>query len=419
MSKQNLQFYLNTLKKSGLIKKSAYKTWHITEKGNDYNLWQQVKVKVKNKHKKIMTTPPPSLPMDIKSAKKDISNEFMTAIKEGIEKSRKGDYSAFPNELSWDSMTTSKKTIKKAWRPNNLRRELEVRELDDSDRKRLLSTIQRANMQERTKVISIKKYTPKVSIQIGKIKITAMWCQTQRNGIKKIYELEAHNDKEIDDWVDNKIKEIEKDLDKSLDEISSILKKKIPFKKPIWARFEHGIKFAHILKHIPQDLIVHDTCFKKVYKDEIEIFGGKGKNPVASLKTFMHNETLIDFTPEIAKEMSLLRQQIDLIFNPIVKSLKEQAESTSFLAENINTHIPVLMKFGNETERMGNILERFEKSANNLKYSEISSIDSIKPQIKSISDFLKPEIREKIEKLSAKDKEELGNWSFTLQNNQF
>ena len=122
-------------------------------------------------------------------------------------------------------------------------------------------------------------------------------------------------------------------------EISNKLNCRIHSAKPIWTRSEHGLKGEEILKDIPRDLVIHDTYFKKVYNDDIEIKTGKNEDPTATLKTFMKNTVTMNFAPSIAEE-------IRSIFEPIIKTQIQQAENINFLAENINTHIPAIKKLG-------------------------------------------------------------------------
>lgn len=207
-----------------------------------------------------------------------------------------------------NSMTTPKKPFCYFFRPNNYRRQIEVKEKDNSTSTRIQGAIRKLpmelNINPHTKLISIKKYEPNITIQYGKKTLTAIYSCPVISGNKQVYQIERESTNEINHRI-NQIKEdIEKRLDNALKKFSSKFDISIPFKKAIWSRHEDFIKGEEFIDNIPRETIIHDTVFKKVYGKGIEFIGGKGEEPTASYKTFIKTRAIEDIAPEIANAIT-------------------------------------------------------------------------------------------------------------------
>ncbi len=70
--------------------------------------------------------------------------------------------------------------------------------------------------------------------------------------------------------------------------------------KIIKVRGEHGIHGIDYLDKIPEDMIIHDTIFKKVYNGKVEFY-----DPV-NIKNTVSNFALKEFSPEISNSLDNL-----------------------------------------------------------------------------------------------------------------
>jgi hypothetical protein len=66
---------------------------------------------------------------------------------------------------------------------------------------------------------------------------------------------------------------------------------------PIERKQEIGIHGDDFIDRIPKSAVIHDTTFKKVYAEKLEFLGE------ASIKNYLKNRSLEDFSPIIANEL--------------------------------------------------------------------------------------------------------------------
>lgn len=145
---------------------------------------------------------------------------------------------------------------------------------------------------------------------------------------------------------------------------------------------ENGIHFDDYLDKIPKEMIIHDTTFKKVYKDKVEFY-----NP-ADVKTYIHNRTIEKLTPEIVGEL----EKVNGLFEQLLKTHAQsneiqlnQAKLIENLAVNINAHIPAIVKLGDNADLLGNNVKSFMQEVVNMR----EVVQELKPkglftQIKNI-----------------------------------
>ncbi len=99
--------------------------------------------------------------------------------------------------------------------------------------------------------------------------------------------------------------------------------------KIIKVRGEHGIHGIDYLDKIPEDMIIHDTIFKKVYKGKVEFY-----DPV-SIKNYVSNMALKEVAPEIAAS-------IDNLGNHLIPTIRSLDRSIQMEIHNKKLHLGVL-----------------------------------------------------------------------------
>jgi hypothetical protein len=233
-----------------------------------------------------------------------------------------------PQEDSSNSMTTIKSSKKYFWRPNNYRRQIQVKEKSNSTIKKIKSAISAINFNfnKHTKILSIKNYHG-ITIQYGKHTLTGIYSQSIIGGVKEIYLIEAETIEDIQRRISEKQEEIKRKIDFALYKFRKEFKIIIPYKKATWSRYEDFIKGEDYIDKIPREVIIHDTYFKKVYGDGIEFKQTELKEePTIHLKNYIKNRAIEDISPEINKEISNIHNTISGELNPILKEFTHQIE---------------------------------------------------------------------------------------------
>ncbi len=222
------------------------------------------------------------------------------------------------------SMTTYKSNKSIFFRPNNYRRQIEVKTKDNSTIKKITSAIQKANMNNHTKIISIKGYEG-ITIQYGKNILTGIYSQPKIGNDKLTYFIERNTIQELNERIDEIRKEIESQIDTALNKFINTFKIRLRSKKPSWSRYEDFIKKESFIDSIPRDTIIHDTIFKKVYGKGIEFISTKkGEQPTVNLKNYITNRAIEDISPEITNEINNIHNTIQTDLNPILKEFTTQ-----------------------------------------------------------------------------------------------
>lgn len=212
-----------------------------------------------------------------------------------------------PCEGNFSNMTTPRQLF---YRPNNYRRQIKVKTKTNSTIKKIRGTIRGANFNSHTKLLSIKNYTPGITIQYGKNKLTAIYSQPIVNGVKTVHLIKRNSIKEIDHRITQIKEDIKGRLDTALHRFSRKFKIKIPYERIIWTRYEDYIKGEDYIDKIPKNVIIHDTVFKKVYGKGIEFIKYDKEEPIAHYKNYIKNHALKDWTPEITKELNNIYTQL-------------------------------------------------------------------------------------------------------------
>lgn len=272
-------------------------------------------------------TPPPSFPME--TAEQKIKRICDAVFKEVLQ------------ETPRKSMTIPQNTQKVFWRPNNYRRQITLKTKTDSTIKKIRSTINSAKFSRISRLIDIPEYEG-IILQYGKEKLTAIHKQQIIAGEKVGYVLEGTIE-QIANRITEKVEEIRNRLDNALIRFAKQFNLYIPENKIIWKRHEDEIKGEKFIDSLPEDLIIHDTIFKKVYKKGLE-FKGTDTEPGVHVKNYLKNRAIEDIAPEIAEAIVLqdplrfLKKKIKkpedtLKYPDIIKYLNEQekAELTAYL----------------------------------------------------------------------------------------
>lgn len=165
-----------------------------------------------------------------------------------------------------------------------------------------------------------------------------LWCNLK---VRK-HTIEITNHKLGMQWLEIKgtsLNELSKKIDKVKDELDNqcieALKTFIKihggssdFKKLEKRRPEIGIHGEGYIDNIPEELIIRDTFFKKLYKKKLEMYG------LAETKTYISNRVIEEIAPEIAKEINKahsstneLKDTINNNLNPVLKALTEQIKT--------------------------------------------------------------------------------------------
>ena len=247
-------------------------------------------------------------------------------------------------EVPTSSMTTTKETIKIFWRPNNYRRQIQVKTKNNSTIKKIESAIKchtgtDFSCNTHTKMVSIKNYAQNqnnkgITIQYGKDKLIGVYSQNIIAGVKEIFLIEDIDLNGIMTKIDKKKNEIQWIIDETLNNFIKEFKLKIPYRKPEWSRYEDFIKGEEYIDKIPREVIVHDTYFKKVYGEGIEFKNTKvGEAPIAHMKNFIKNRAIEDISPEISKELVEVRELVKgtleinvstaKMFNDLIRNFNE------------------------------------------------------------------------------------------------
>lgn len=304
--------------------------------------------------------------MQPKKTKKSKTLNYKEEIKKLFSKS--------PMESVSNSMTTIPEAFSIVWRPNNYRRQIEVKEKTNSTIKKIKSAIGATNFNPHTKLISIKNFMPNITIQYGKKFLTAIYSQNIIGGVKETYLIQASSIKDLEERIDQKKDNITNKIDKALQVFSRQFKIILPLKKPCWSRYEDFIKGEDFIDRIPREVIIHDTYFKKVYGKGIEFKNHEdSKEPTVSLKNYINNRAIEKISPSINNELISLKARVDGIIDIQEGAAKLMSQFvTGFLpihkehADNIKTHTQVLKGIKSAFNKMNNLLKERQKKLNDF-----------------------------------------------------
>ena len=268
------------------------------------------------------------------------------SLKDYIEKLTTPIYNRVLQEGLSNSITPPTHTHKYFFRPNNWRRQIEVKEKTGSTINYLLKTFPTLGFNSQNKLINLRK--DNIVIQYGRNTLTAIYSCPIFKGVKKGWNIERLTIDEITNRIDQIKEKIRKELDDTLIQISRQFGVVLPFQTPIWGRHEDFIRGESYIDSIPRECQFIDTVCKKVYPEGIEFTGGKGDEPTLKVKTYLKNQSLKDHSPEIADSINALGQTVQDILTPPIHSLNF----------NLNTHISVLKGIDKSFKRFNKLLQQ-------------------------------------------------------------
>ena len=280
-----------------------------------------------------------------------------------------------------NSMTTTPKSFKILWRPNNYRRCMIVKKRSEAlslegdpttlillmenvvCRRRLKNKtspqerhpttldfpVESWNVNPHTKLLSVKGYEG-ITIQYGREKLSGIYSQKIIRGNKETFLIEARTVDELEERILHHKDKIKKKIDKALFSFAKRFKLSLPDMQPSWVRYEDWVKGEDFIDSLPPDLVVHDTYFKKVYPEGLEFKSSeKGDEPAVHMKNFIKNRALEDVSPLIVSELAAVREMVKGGIALNVSSCKVlNTFVDEFLpvhrvhADNIKTHTKVL-----------------------------------------------------------------------------
>ena len=302
---------------------------------------------------------------------KDIVNKFLDEINTYFEKNKQES----PCETLPNSMTTTHKHYSILWRPNNYRRQLTIKPLDNSTIDKLKSAIPLLfpgcgfNQNSHTRLINI--HHKNITIQIGKKTITGIYSQNIINGIKETYHIQRPSIDDIGKFLSCKVDEIGKLIDNGIMLIVNAIDCHIPNNTIIWSRYEDWIKGEEYIDKLPREVIIHDTYFKKVYGTGIEFKQSELKEaPGVHMKQYIKNRAIEDIAPEINDELNILKQSIASVETKLTPVLDQ-------LTEQIRLHLAVqkdTQEFLKQANNNLEIINKHKKQANKIRQSWYNSL---------------------------------------------
>lgn len=222
-----------------------------------------------------------------------------------------------------DSMTMPNRGVTIYWRPNNYRRQMEIKIVQDSTIRKIKSAILRfypelvQNDVKHGKIFSIRNIGG-CTIQLGKSKIVVIYKQRILNGNKETFCFQGTTREEIDKiYTDmrDKREEIRKKIDSVMFEFCDNFD--LWYSKntdPVWSRHEDWIRGTEMIERLPESCIVYESRWKKVYGKGIE--GTKGE-PVEDTIRHINNSLVVDLVPEIVQRIEMVEKKLIQQVNPL------------------------------------------------------------------------------------------------------
>ena len=217
-----------------------------------------------------------------------------------------------PQERLSNSMTIPNSLISLWFRFNNYRRQIQVKEKDNSTLKSTIAILRtfipKKNIifSEHTKLITVMDYMPNITVQYGRNILTGIWKQNYIDGHKEGYLVERQKINDIHSWVDSKTEEIKTKIDVALTGFIKTCNLRLRYKRLDfqWKRKELEIKGEKFIDSIPKECIIHDTVGKKVYEEGFEF------NDELYVKNYIKNRAIEDISPAIAAELEKIGKHI-------------------------------------------------------------------------------------------------------------
>jgi len=305
----------------------------------------------------------------------------MTTIKNKILEALK----ISPNAELLDSRTTTQKEFKILWRPHNYRRQIKVKEKDNSTIQNIKSAIDtflsdtKISINSHTKVITIKGFRGTI-IQYGRTNLTAILAQQKRGKYKQTYLIKSNDLEEIDKRIEEISNQFIDKLDQALLDFSRHFNINLPTERPkdTRGRGEEWIRGEDFIDNLPRDLIIHDNVFKKVYEKGIEFIGDKTQNSTSRLRNYIRNRAIENVAPQIEDKLEIMDKRISGLQDGLEPTIKR-------FAAQIELHLNVLEGINKSFERFNLLLQKQENTPPEVILSRINDLGDLKKEEQEIA----------------------------------
>lgn len=228
----------------------------------------------------------------------DLPKKDTSAFEEVDKRVRKALGVGSPQEVMNDSMAI-------LYRPNNFRRQTQVGVYIIAVKRLNNSGVWKQSA--RSKLMFQQR--GRITLQLGRKVLTAIWNQNVE-GKREVFRFQGSAEQIAQGILEVK-ERIRAELDKAIVEVCDVLGK-VP-REIVWERAEESIRGDEYLDKLPQNMVLHDTIFRKVYAGETEFLTRKGEEPSIKVKNYIKNRALEDFAPEIAQAIREVGAHRDLL----------------------------------------------------------------------------------------------------------
>lgn len=250
-------------------------------------------------------------------------------------------------EVKTNTMSVGK-PITFLWRPNNYRLQIPFITKRFKRNTTLKPSVRVYNYG--TKYTIMDFYNTTIMLDTPRKKPASMTV-IYKPGRRYYYSVKSASIKGVQEFIDKKVTEIENTLISAANEFKRRFGGELLLKARKWIRHEDEVKQEDFIDKLPQDLIIHDTYFKKAYKQGVEF-----KSPVF-VKNYISNRSIEDLTPEIANSLNSLGNKFDLFIDKVLPPIED-------LSENIKTHLTVLKGIDKSFKKFNKLLSERQKKLN-------------------------------------------------------
>lgn len=274
-----------------------------------------------------------------------------------------------PQETQPNSMTIIFKPFFLAWRPNNYRRQILIKQSSDSGCIGNEGTIpsfpleikrkykKKVTIGGRNKLISIKEFRKNITLQLGTKTLTAIYSQEKEKGKKIVYLIKGKNKDDVLEWIKKRKEVIRKRLEEALITFAKENKIYLPLVKPIWTRYEDFIKGEEYIDSLPKDLVVYGITFKKVYTEGIEFINYKDEEPTDSIKNYIDNQAMLQ-DKDVKTILGGMDYKINRIMGEFMATIETRNKIDRELAINLKAHIEAVQQIGKGFKRFNKLLSQ-------------------------------------------------------------
>lgn len=200
-----------------------------------------------------------------------------------------------------DSISPSASSGKVTFRPNNYRRRIVCHDLPKDLGGGHSGVTPFISYGKRNGHRFIKGLYPRVTVQIGKRTITAIYDQHDEKGVKEEFEVSR------DGGVGEKSREIVRMLDAVLADVVQRIGA-VGAGEPVTSWYEDGLKGERFIDSLPRDLILQGKPVTKLYGEGVEFKGAE--EPAVYAERYLRNAALLELAPEITRAIRELADRL-------------------------------------------------------------------------------------------------------------